>query len=148
MLALLLAILGNPDNQVALVGSPGDGPVLAAGEVAVYHPTTGSKVHLLVDGSIRVTAGAASALFTSTGGVTITPGDVPLTVNGDLTVTGDLIAGGATLASANIAGTLGAGTCTLGATVTAGGANIGATHTHVGSPTAPAGAISNTGAPV
>lgn len=40
------------------------------------------------------------------------------------------------------------GTTTLGATVTSNGKDISDTHTHVGSPTAPDGAQSNTGAPV
>jgi phage gp45-like len=50
-----------------------------------------------------------------------------LTITGDLTVTG---------ASA------------LGSTVTSGGTDISDTHTHEGSPTAPTGAVSPTGAPI
>ncbi len=132
-LAILLAILGNPDNQVGLVGSPGEGPELAEGEVVLYHPPTGSMLHLLADGSINIVAGAASALLTAAGGMLLTPGAVPVTVAGDLTVTGILIATGASAA--------------LPAVVTSGAKAIGATHTHGGSATAPTGSVSNTGVP-
>ena len=97
------------------------------GEVIIYHPTSGSKVHLLQDGSIQVEAGLSSIDVTALGSITLNPGALPVTINGDLVVTG---------------------VSTLGPIVTAGGTNIGQTHTHVGSPTAPTGAQSNTGAPV
>lgn len=54
-------------------------------------------------------------------------------VDGNLTVTGNFEAQGST---------------TLSSTVTSGGKDISDTHTHVGSPTAPTGPISNTGAVV
>ncbi len=115
-LALLLSILGNPDNQVGLMGSPGEGPALEDTEVAVYHPPTGSKIHFLKDGSITIVSGSTSITMTVAGGIKITPGATPLTVDGDLVVTGTLAVTGAS---------------TLGAAVTAGGVNIGSTHGHL-----------------
>ena len=108
-LSLLLSILGNPDNQVGLVGSPGEGPELAETEVVLFHPETGSKAHFLADGSISVVAGETSILLTAAGGILITPGAVPVTIDGDLVVTGD---------------------ATLGAVVTSNGKDISDTHLH------------------
>ncbi len=133
-LTLLLSILMNSDNQVGLVGSPGEDPTLAETEVALFHPPTGSKVHFLANGDISMVAGTASILLTAAGGITITPGTSPVTVAGDLVVTGDLTAT--------------AGSTALGSVVTSGAKDISDTHTHGGSATAPTGAISPTGVPV
>lgn len=125
-LALLFAILGNPDNQVALVGSPGEGPKLALGEVVIFHPGSGSKIHFLKDGSIQAVSGVTSLKMAPSGGITIIPGSAPVTVSGDLAVTGDLsVTGTATLGNATVLGTT-----TLGAAVTSAGTNIGSTHVH------------------
>ena len=84
--------------------------------MALYHPPTGSKIHLLKDGSIALTAGAASIVLTATGGILLTPGTAPVTVAGDLVVTG-----GATVT----------GSTTLGAVVTSSAKDISLTHTHL-----------------
>ena len=92
---------------IALPGSPQTRPELEPGEVAVYHPPTGSLIRFKANGDIDITA--------------------PLvTITGNLTVTGDTA---------------------LAATVTSNGKDISDTHTHVGSPSAPDGAQSNTGVP-
>lgn len=98
-LALVVSLQGNPESRVAIVGSPTSRPKLAAGEVVVYHPRTGTKIHLKNDGTVEVEASS----------VTITAES--LTVDGDLTVTGDTA---------------------LGAAVTSAGVNIGSTHVHGG----------------
>jgi len=75
-----------------------------------------------ITGDATITVGGKTDI-TVTGNTKIT---TPLlTVDGDLTVTGDT---------------------TLSATVTSNGKDISDTHTHVGSPTAPTGVQSNTGA--
>jgi len=75
-LALMLAIAGNPEARVVLPGSPKSRvkPV-TAGEVVVFHPITGSKVHFRENGDIDIEA----------------TGDLNVTVAGDANVT----AGGA-----------------------------------------------------
>lgn len=121
-LALLFSILGNAEARVAFPGSPEDRPTLETGEVVIFHPPSGSKIHFKTSGDIelvtttKVKVDAPVAEFT---------GDVDIT--GDLDVTGDTA---------------------LGAAVTSNGKDISDTHSHVGSPTAPDGAISNTGVPV
>lgn len=77
-----------------------------------------------IEGNSTVTIGGTSDI-TVTGQTTLTT--TKLTIDGDLTVTGDT---------------------TLSSTVTSNGKDISNTHTHVGSPTAPTGAVSPTGAPV
>ncbi len=109
-LAVALSILGNSDSSVALPSSIGQDPTLALGETAFYHPATGSKVHMRADGSIDMLAGAVTITLTAAGGVTITPGSSPVTIAGDLTVTG---------------------ATTLGAVVTSNGKDISDTHTHL-----------------
>ena len=117
-LGIGLSILGNSDSSVYLPGSPGEDPTMAEGEVAFYHPTTGSKIHMRADGSIDILAGTVTATLSASGGVTITPGSAPVTIAGDLTVTGAFINSGAS--------------ATLPAVVTSGAKAIGATHTHGG----------------
>jgi len=81
-----------------------------------------------ITGNASLTIGGAATIDV-TGNTTLT---TPLaTVDGDLTVTGNLTVETDTI---------------LGANVTSNGKDISDTHTHVGSPTAPSGAQSNTGA--
>lgn len=107
-LALLLNLQGNPEARVALPTSPLKRVKVAAGEVVVFHPPSGSKIHFKADGTIEMTASNVKVI-------------------GDLEVTGSTV---------------------LSATVTSNGKDISDTHTHVGSPTAPDGPVSNTGVPV
>ena len=125
-----LSILGNSDSSVYLPGSPGEDPTLAVGETALYHPATGSKVHMRADGSIDILAGTVTATLTAAGGVTITPGSAPVTIAGDLTVTGATV---------------------LGAVVTSNGKDISDTHTHLAGSlldSVPAAVTGTTGIPV
>ncbi len=109
VLSVLLGVLGR-DSKAHLPGSPGQAPETDLGEVQLYHPPTGSRVHLLADGSIKIEAGGVFALLEPSGGITLEPGGGPVTVDGDLVVTGST---------------------TLSATVTSAGKNIGSTHTHL-----------------
>lgn len=119
-LTLLFSILGNSDNQVGLVGSPGEGPEKKLTEVVYFHPPTGSKIHFLADGSILTESGAASFSLTPSGGISITPGTSPVVVNGDMTVNGALVVNGSLTIT---------GVTTLAA-VTSNGVNISGTHLH------------------
>lgn len=139
-LSLLLAVLANPDAKVALQGFIGKGPSLQEGEVTVFHPQTGSKVHLLMDGSIEIVAGGSTILMQPNDGITITPASgMPVTVDGDLIVTGMLTwqstATGLSLAvttGVTIGTTLAVtGATTLSASVTSNGVNISDTHVHL-----------------
>lgn len=121
-LGLLFAQMGNPEALIRMPGFDRNRPTMVAGEVAVYHPGTGSVILFKADGSVSVT---------SVVGVNVSAPAVSIT--GNATITGNLTVTGIT---------------TLGTAVTSNGKNIGDTHTHVGSPTAPTGVQSNTGVPV
>ena len=75
-LGLMLALHGNAEERVVLPGSPQRRPTLEPGELAVYHPPTGSIIHFKANGDIDITA--PNMNLTS-----------DVTITGDLTVTGD-----------------------------------------------------------
>lgn len=109
-LALILSIQGNPEAKIGLPGTPAKRPKIATGEVVVYHPKSGSKIHFKDDGSIVLTSGT---------GVTI---DAPTTlVTGEMTVQGEFNA----QAAMNVTGDT-----QLGSAVRSGTKNIGDSHTH------------------
>ncbi len=54
--ALMLGMSGQVDTLAHVPGSPASRPILASGEVAVYHPETGSWVKFRADGSVEVFA--------------------------------------------------------------------------------------------
>jgi phage gp45-like len=119
---VIAAMQGNPDSRVAFPGNQDNRPALERGEVVLFHPATGSKVHMKAGGDIEVV---------STTKVLI---DAPAAqFTGDVEVDGDLDVAGATA---------------LSATVTANSKDISDTHSHIGSPTAPLGVVSNTGVPI
>jgi hypothetical protein len=53
-LTLVMSMQGNPEARVDLPGSPLSRPVAEPGEVVVYHPATGSKVHFKESGDVDV----------------------------------------------------------------------------------------------
>lgn len=55
-LALIFALQGNPEARVSLPGSPTKRIKVATGEVVVFHPSSGSKIHFKADGTIEITA--------------------------------------------------------------------------------------------
>ena len=87
-----------------LIPATSSRPASARGEIVLFHPVTGDKIHLKNDGSIDVVAGSA---------VNVTAPEV--IVNGNVTITGNLAVQGATTLSTN---------------VTSNGKNIGDTHSH------------------
>ena len=98
-LVFMSDVHGQAENRAAVVTS-GSRPDLAAGEVAVYHPGSGSIIKMKADGDIEMAAPNVNII-------------------GDVAISGDLTVG--PLAKDFI------------------------THVHVGSPTAPVGAVSPTG---
>lgn len=128
-LGLLHAVNGDDSNKAVLPLDPDNRPKpLAPGEVAFYHPSTGSIIHFRTGGDIDI-----DVVKNAQGSININAVDINLTVSGAVNVTGDLNVSGDTA---------------LGANVTSNGKDISDTHAHGGSPTAPTGAVSNTGAPV
>jgi phage gp45-like len=139
-LALMFSIQGSPDNRAAIGWTPKDRPTLKGGEVALYHPPTDAFLIWRESGDLDIETGSGGtanvninckqANITASESVTV---DSPLAVftgnveiDQNLTVTGDSI---------------------LSSTVTSNGKDISDTHNHGGSPTAPAGPVSNTGVP-
>lgn len=135
VLALMFSVQGLPENRLAMPFNTKKRPKLAAGEVAFFHPPTMSFIIGRANGDLDIETGdggtgnvninCKQANVTASESVTL---DTPeTTITGNLTVTGDT---------------------TLSSTVTSGGKDISDTHTHTGSPTAPSGPVSNTGAVV
>lgn len=54
-LGLIVGVGGNSEARVMLPGSPKERiKPLAAGEIVVYHPSTGTKIHFKADGNINI----------------------------------------------------------------------------------------------
>lgn len=85
-LVVVASILGDADSQIMFPGSPGEGPAKASGEVVVYHPSSGARVHMKRDGSILIEPASGQEVK----------------VDGDLTVTGDVDVEGDTTLAANV----------------------------------------------
>ena len=86
-LALALSMQGNPEARVVLPGSPKKRIKVAAGEVVFFHPDTGTKIHLMADGSIEIVAVGDVNVTTPTNSKM---DSVVHTNEGDLKVVGDL----------------------------------------------------------
>lgn len=81
-LALMFAVQGNPDNRAAIAWTPKNRPELAAGEVAFYHPPSGSLIKWDEDGNLLINNGSSTLTII---------GD-KMAFSGDLRVTGDITA--------------------------------------------------------
>lgn len=85
-LAARLLVSGQADAVVHLPGSPKERPRLAAGEVAAYHPETGSSVIFRADGTVEVDA-TANLRATVAGDASVVAGnDVAVVASGDVVV--------------------------------------------------------------
>ena len=85
-LAFLASMQGNPEARVAMPGSPTLRPRIAAGEVVVYHPPTGSKIHFRANGDVEVT-GVRDVSVTAAGDATVSAGgDVDVNAVGEAKV--------------------------------------------------------------
>lgn len=119
--ALMLSIQGHPDNRALLVSEPKVRPELKSGEVALYHPLIPDLIITLQsDGQLLIKSGVK--VFVNAPEAEFTDN---VKINGNLEVVGNT---------------------TLSSTVISNGKDISDTHTHEGSPTAPDGARSDTGA--
>ncbi len=83
-LALMFAVQGNPDNRAAIAWTPKNRPTLKGGEVAFYHPPTGSLIKWDVDGNLTIDNG--SATWAMVGDTMTLTGN--LVVNGTMTNNG------------------------------------------------------------
>lgn len=114
-LALLFSLGSNAENRVALPGSPRERiKQLSGGEVVMYHPATGSKVHFKADGSIDMDVKVDLNVTVAGDMLADVGGDITLDAGGDLA----LIAGGniTAVAGGDIAETAGANVEMTGAT--------------------------------
>lgn len=136
--ALMFSVGGAPEKRAAIAWTPKDRPILAEGEVAFYHPPTDAFMIWRVNGDLDIETGnkgganinikCKQANITAIESVKI---DTPeTTFTGNVTIVKNLEVTGETK---------------LSSTVTSNGKDISDTHTHVGSPTAPVGSISETG---
>lgn len=109
-LALMLSVQGNPDNRAAIAGTPKNRPKLASGEVAYYHPPTGSFIIWREGGTLDIETGGE--------------GGKPVNVNGSQVNLGE---GGAAIArvgdSVQVTITTGSSAGTYNGTITSGGVN-------------------------
>ena len=89
-LAVKILVGGNEAARLYMASSAPDRPPVAQGEVSVYHPATGSKIHFLNDSSIRVESSLSVTVDTPSATFT---GNVQ--IDGDLTVpAGTIVASG------------------------------------------------------
>ena len=134
-----------PENRAALCFTPEERPRdLENGEVCLYHPFTNSFIKFRNNGDLEIQSqggGSGELKIVSQGNVSIdTQGATTVTSAGTVTLDASQV---------NVTGNLDvAGNTTLTSNVTSNGVNIGSTHTHTGSPTAPDGPVTPTGAPV
>ena len=100
---LLVCLQGDEGARVHMSGSPNKRPVtLEEGEVVMYHPKTGSRVHFKDNGDIKVTS---STLVSIEAPETTMSGN--LTVSGDVTVeSGDVTVGSGSIKTEGVLGNI------------------------------------------
>lgn len=138
--ALFFSAQGHEEAKIGMGWTPKIRPDLEPGEVAFYHPLTGSTLIFKNSGDIDIVSAkdgnptninidCDAVTINATGTVTVNAPDMIL--NGNLQVNGTIDATGIIHSDADVTGP-----------------NISLeSHTHLGSPTAPDGPIANTGAP-
>lgn len=157
-LALMFAVQGNPDNRAAIAWTPKDRPKLAEGEVAFYHPPTDAFMIWRANGDLDIETGnkgganininCKTANITASEDINATCTTATVTASDSIDlIASTIIEFTAPLTKVNGAFEVTGGT-TLSSTVTSNGKDISDTHTHDGSPTAPSGIVSDTGAVV
>lgn len=161
-LMIVFPVCDQDGNLVAIGGMPDKRIQVEQGEVVFFHPITKAKIHFKNNGDIDIDSldkdinvSMNNGTITASGNVTINvAGDANLSVdgtlnvtapstvwNGDITLTGDIGMTGEITLTGDINQT---GNITNTQTTSNGIPLDG--HKHVGSPTAPSGAISDTGA--
>lgn len=108
-LILMMSVQGQEENRVGIGGTPNNRPELAPGEVAYYHPPTGTIIHMRASGDIDINTGSGNVNVNTTNAnvtasdsvkidtpETIITGNVQidgsLNVDGDITGLSDIIA--------------------------------------------------------
>ena len=164
-LGVMFAIDGSENNRAAISYTPQKRPTdLEQNEVAIYHPYTNSFIKFRNNGDLEIDTiqdgnngniivNCENATVNANNDVSVVAGNA---VNVDCVDATVMASSSTTLdtPATTITGTLQVdGAITTDSSVTAQGEVTGngvdlSTHVHTGSPTAPTGAISNTGAPV
>lgn len=109
-MALMFAVGGDAENRAAIAWTPKIRPQLEAGEVAYYHPPTGTIIKLVGNSDIDIVTGnegggnvnitCAAATITASGSVTL---DTPqTTITGDVQIDGDLTVTGQSTAADHV----------------------------------------------
>lgn len=177
-LVAMFSVEGVEENKIGIPYAPMKRPRdLEQGEVAFYHPNTNTFIKYRNNGDLEIATGPNAPNSETTGNLIINCNDATINVANDalisagnnitITATADVnvtcdnatmtistlatfdVPNATFTGSVKIDGDLEViGTTTLGSTVTSNSKDISDTHSHVGSPTAPTGVISNTGAPI
>jgi len=137
-MCLVLSQNGQESNAIAIISDPKRRTIkdLLEGECALNNQTSGDYVYLKDGNEIEIKTSKVTIL---TGATTVTIEDGQVTIDGaDATLNGSLQVNG----DIGVTGTITGDTDVVTGTVSL------LSHTHVGSPTAPSGAISPTGTPV
>lgn len=152
-LGLMLSAQGLPEGRVMFGGSPSARPSISSGEVAVYHPETGSILHMKDGGDIDLLARENGEILIETGGDLTTRGlGDALHIGWDLYLFGwvsmEIASGGAITITAptldaNVTNTDFSGNVTINGTLTVNGEDY-MDHTHGGSASAPLGGVTDT----
>lgn len=126
-LALMFAMSGDSDSRTHMPGSPRERTKVKEGEVVMYHPKTGAKVHFKDDGTIEIVAAEGSPVKIETTG-DIECDSTTLRQTGALNVVGGLTLGGAINHNGSQAGFFGETPITKPA-VSGGDSGVGALET-------------------
>lgn len=139
---VVFPILNQTSNHVALGGLPNERIQVEEGEVVFFHPLTKAKIHFKKDGNIEIDALEKDIKINCNNASITAQGDVNLTASGELNVdapttnwTGNIVLTGDITQDGNIVNTQ-----TTSNDIPLDG------HGHIGSPTAPSGPLSDTGA--
>jgi len=114
-LALMLSVQGNPENRACIAWKPKDRPIMASGEVTLYHPDTNSIISWRAGGNLEITTAA---------NVDITCTNITANVSGSATIDAD---GSVDITTPTLTLT---GNLVVNGTMTNNGLDVGDTHGH------------------
>lgn len=80
--ALTFSIQGNPENRACIAWTPNTRPVLAAGEVAFYHPPTSAFIIWRANGDLDIQTGDTGAA-----NINVVANDINVTASNIITMT-------------------------------------------------------------
>jgi len=121
-LALMFAVQGNPENRACIAWKPKDRPVMASGEVALYHPDTNSIISWRKGGNLEITT--AANVDITCANATINCANITANVSGSATLAAD---GSVNVTTPTLTLT---GDLVVNGTMTNNGKDVGDTHRH------------------